>query len=217
MNDNPMVEEVLETLWTAIEEEGMDLVPLERLGLAPDHPLLTEMVALGLLRHEGTSVRPTLEGRREAREAVRRHRLAERLVSDVLNIGEGRMEDAACAFEHLVRRDVEESVCTLLGHPRSCPHGKTIPPGKCCEEGRTQARSAVLPLSAMKDGEEGTVAYLHEGDGEDILSKLMALGVLPGCRVRLLQRFPSFLFRIGLSQMAVDGTIAEAIYVRRAA
>lgn len=217
MNDNPMVEEVLEILWTVVEEEGLDLVPLERLGLAPDHPLLAEMVALGLLRHEDTSVRPTVEGRREAREAVRRHRLAERLVSDVLNIGESRMEDAACAFEHLVRRDVEESVCTLLGHPRYCPHGKMIPPGKCCEEERTQVRSAVLPLSAMKDGEEGMVAYLHEGDGGDTLSKLMALGVLPGCRVRLLQRFPSFLFRIGLSQMAVDRTIAEAIYVRRAA
>ena len=212
-----MVEEVLETLWTAVEEEGMDPVPLDRLGLAPDQPLLTEMVALGLLRHEDTSVRPTLEGRREAREAVRRHRLAERLVSDVLNVGESRMEDAACAFEHLVRRDVEESVCTLLGHPRSCPHGKTIPPGKCCKEGRTQARSAVLPLSGMENGEEGTVAYLHEGDGGDTLPKLMALGVLPGCRVQLLQRFPSFLFRIGLMQMAVDETIAEAIYVRRAA
>ncbi|MHB1013205.1 MAG: metal-dependent transcriptional regulator [Desulfobacteria bacterium] len=217
MNDNPMVEEVLEILWTAVEEEGMGLVPLERLGLAPDHPLLTEMVALGLLRHEDTSVRPTVEGRREAREAVRRHRLAERLVSDVLNIDESRMEDAACAFEHLVRRDVEESVCTLLGHPRSCPHGKPIPPGKCCEEERTQVRSAVLPLSGMKDGEEGMVAYLHEGDGRDTLSKLMALGVLPGCRVQLLQKFPSFLFRIGLSQMAVDITIAEAIYVRRSA
>ncbi len=212
-----MVEEVLEVLWTAVEEEGLDPVPLKRLRLAPDHALLTEMVALGLLRHEDTSVRPTVNGRREAREAVRRHRLAERLVSDVLNIGESRMEDAVCAFEHLVRRDVEESVCTLLGHPRSCPHGKAIPPGRCCEEGRTQARSAVLPLSAMKDGEEGTVAYLYEGDRGDTLSKLMALGVLPGCRVRLLQRFPSFLFRIGLSQMAVDRTIAEAIYVRRAA
>jgi DtxR family Mn-dependent transcriptional regulator len=212
-----MVEEVLEILWTAVEEEGMDLVPLERLGLAPDHPLLTEMVTLGLLRQEDTYVRPTVEGRREAREAVRRHRLAERLVSDVLNIDESRMEDTACAFEHLVRKDVEESVCTLLGHPRSCPHGKTIPPGRCCEEGRTQTRSAVLPLSVMKDGEEGTVAYLYEGGRGDTLSKLMALGVLPGCRVQLLQRFPSFLLRIGLSQMAVDRTIAEAIHVRRGA
>ena len=217
MNDNPMVEEVLEELWTAVEEEGLDPVPLARLGLASDHPLLAEMVALGLLRHEDTYVRPTVEGRREAREAVRRHRLTERLVSDVLNIDQSRMEDTACAFEHLVRRDVDESVCTLLGHPRSCPHGKPIPPGKCCEEERTQVRSAVLPLSAMKDGEEGTVAYLYEGDGGGTLSKLMALGVLPGCRVRLLQRFPSFLFRLGLSQMAVDRTIAEAIYVRRAA
>lgn len=212
-----MVEEVLEELWTAVEEEGSDPVPVGRLGLTADHPLLAEMVELGLLRQEDTSVRPTLEGRREAREAVRRHRLAERLVSDVLRMNENRMEETACAFEHLVRRDVEESVCTLLGHPRSCPHGKPIPPGKCCEEGRTQARSAVLPLSAMKDGEEGTVAYLHEGDGAGTLPKLMALGVLPGCRVRLLQRFPSFLFRIGLTQMAVDGTIAGAIFVRRGA
>lgn len=217
MKDNPMVEEVLETLWTAIEEEGMDPVPLARLGLEEDTPLLGEMVELGLLRHEDTSVRPTTEGRREAREAVRRHRLAERLVTDVLRMNESRMEETACAFEHLVRREVEESVCTLLGHPRSCPHGKPIPPGKCCAEGRTLARSAVLPLAEMKNGEEGTVAYLHAGDGEETLPKLMALGVLPGCQVCLLQRFPSFLFRIGHTQMAVDGTIAGAIYVRRGA
>jgi hypothetical protein len=86
-----MVEEVLETLWTAVEEERMDLVPLERLGLAPDHPLLTEMVALGLLQQEDTSVRPTVEGHGRREKPSRRHRLAERLVSDVLNLGESRM------------------------------------------------------------------------------------------------------------------------------
>src|SRR4030066_1892885 len=51
VKDNPMVEEVLEELWTAVEEEGLDPVPLARLGLAHEHLLLAEMVELGLRRH----------------------------------------------------------------------------------------------------------------------------------------------------------------------
>ncbi len=68
MDDNPTVEEVLETVWTAVEEEEMDLVPPGRLGRAPDHPLLAEMVASGLLRHEHLHVLLWKDARRRERQ-----------------------------------------------------------------------------------------------------------------------------------------------------
>lgn len=214
MTHDPMVEEILEELWVATEEEGKKLVSPERLGLAPGHPLLEEMAAQGLLCPDGAQWRPTEEGRQEARQAVRRHRLAERLVTDVFSLAADRMEETACAFEHLVRREVEESICTLLGHPAFCPHGKAIPPGECCKEGKTSARSVVVPLSELKKGERGTVVYLQAGEGDETIPKLLALGILPGCNVELLQRFPSYLFRIGHTQVAVDDTIAGSVRIR---
>jgi ferrous iron transport protein A len=65
----------------------------------------------------------------------------------------------------------------------------------------------------MSVGEAGEVAYLQAADS-DQMSKLMAMGVLPSRVVLLEQRFPSFVFRSGRSEFAVDATIAAAIYVR---
>ena len=66
----------------------------------------------------------------------------------------------------------------------------------------------------MKKGQSGTVAYVHARALEN-LHKLMAMGVLPGVRIELLQPIPSYVFQCGQSQFAVDREIAESIYVRR--
>ncbi len=77
----------------------------------------------------------------------------------------------------------------------------------------------VLPLPGMENGEGGTAAYLHKGDGSDAIPKLTAAGVLPSRRVGLPQRSLSFLFQLGMNRMAVDGSIAQErrIYMRRGA
>ncbi len=82
-------------------------------------------------------VRFSPEGERRARQLVRSHRLAERLVQDVLGQA---AEPSACEFEHLLGTEVVDAICTLLGHPRECPHGYPIPPGECCE--RSDRRSS---------------------------------------------------------------------------
>lgn len=71
------------------------------------------------------------------------------------------------------------------------------------------------PLTELKAGERGTVSALCAGEGDGTLAKLLALGILPGCPIEMVQRFPSFLFRIGHTQVAVDGRIAGAIRVRQ--
>jgi DtxR family Mn-dependent transcriptional regulator len=155
----------------------------------------------------------TSRGRPEAVNVVRRHRLAERLLADVLGTGDTLTHEKACKFEHLLDRGLDESICNLLGHPKICPHGKPIPPGKCCIEKQTQAQKVVSPLSQLAQGQKGKVAYIYAPETGK-LQKLMAMGILPGAPIGLIQAFPSFVFQAGQTQFAVDKEIADAIYVR---
>jgi len=206
-------EEILETLWVTTKEEARDIVDLKEGNYSPDDPEIRELLELGFVKFQGEGLVLQGEGLKEAESVVRRHRLAERLMADVLDIQDNLLEKNACQFEHLLLEEVEENVCTLLGHPRECPHGKPIPIGPCCKRTALEVKSAVLPLCELSPGDRGRVAYLRTGNSQR-LQKLLALGILPGVEVEMLQRFPSFVFRIGHSQMAVDREMAEGIQIR---
>lgn len=203
-------EEILEHLWILTQEEGE----------IPDPDMLRDdeafaslcdrgLVALG--NHEATL---TAGGMAEARLCVRRHRLAERLLADVLATGEDELHEAGCKIEHALHRGLEGRVCTILGHPRTCPHGKPIPPGECCKTMDREAGPLLTSAAALDVGERGVIAYLH-GDNADDLRKLMAIGALPGATIVVRQRFPSYLLEVGASQFGVDEHMARQIYVRR--
>jgi DtxR family Mn-dependent transcriptional regulator len=81
--------------------------------------------------------------KKEGEKIVRRHRLAERLLVDVLAMKKGLIHEVGCKFEHLILKEVEENVCTLLGHPKLCPHGKPIPRGRCCEKSAKEVSRAL--------------------------------------------------------------------------
>jgi len=206
-------EEILELLWVTTQEESGQTVELKKEEYPPDNPEIEELLRLGFVKYAGKSLVLQSAGLKEAESVVRRHRLAERLMADVLDIQETLLEKNACQFEHLLLEEVEENVCTLLGHPRECPHGKPIPIGPCCKRTALEMKSAVLPLCELSPGDRGRVAYLRTGDSQR-LQKLLSLGILPGAEVEMLQQFPSFVFRIGHSQMAVDREMAEGIHIR---
>ena len=206
-------EEILELLWVMTQEESGQAVELKNEEYSPANPEVEELLKLGFVKYEGKGLILQGEGLKEAESVVRRHRLAERLMADVLDIQDNLLEKNACQFEHLLLEEVEENVCTLLGHPRECPHGKPIPIGQCCKRTAHELKSVVLPLCELSPGDRGRVAYLRTGDSQR-LQKLLTLGVLPGVEVEMLQRFPSFVFRIGHSQMAVDREMAEGIQIR---
>jgi putative ABC transport system ATP-binding protein len=75
----------------------------------------------------------TEAGSRRARDVVRRHRLAERLFTDTFAIDEAEVHQQACRFEHIITPELDQRICSFLGHPKTCPHGNPIPPGTCCE------------------------------------------------------------------------------------
>ena len=116
-------------------------------------------------------------------------------------------------FEHGLHRGLEEKVCIMLGHPKTCPHGKAIPPGECCRRLEKEPGQIISTVADLAAGEEAVVAYLHSEDASD-LRKLMAIGGLPGTAITLKQRFPSYLVQIGNSQFGIDEHMARQIYVR---
>lgn len=211
-------EEILERIWTQLEGDTGE-VDLSRLldleELAASGSDLHELIDQGLLKpaEPGGPTTLTETGLQAARDIVRRHRLAERLLADVLDVRGDRLDESACQFEHLLHPDIEHKVCLLLGHPRTCPHGKPIPAGRCCREGRAAEERIVSALADMHPGQRGTIAYLHTGR-HDMLRKLLALGLLPGARVELLRTFPSYVFRLDETEYAVDRDIATTVYVR---
>jgi DtxR family Mn-dependent transcriptional regulator len=206
-------EEILETLWISQEEKGSINTSLERITFEDRKLALSELVKIGYVSVEEDKVKLLDKGKEYAQRTVRRHRLAERLMVDVLQLKEDFINKTACQFEHLLQPEVEESVCILLGHPKVCPHGKLIPPGKCCLESKWIVESSIKPLTALGKGEKGKVAYLHTLNDKK-LQKLMVMGVLPGTKILLLQKVPSYVFQIGYTQVAVDKEMASDIYVR---
>ena len=146
-------------------------------------------------------------------DVVRRHRLAERLFADVLDIKKKLVHPISCQFEHLLHDGIEENICVLLGHPTTCPHGKPIPEGECCRRSQEKIDRVISSLAELKVSQKGKVAYIHTRDRKK-LEKIMAMGVLPGMVVTLIQRFPSYVFQIGQSQFAIDKDLAESIFVR---
>ncbi len=75
----------------------------------------------------------TPKGEQRAADVIRRHRLAERLFTETLHVeDECEIEEQACKFEHILSPGATEKICTLLGHPQTCPHGSPIPAGDCC-------------------------------------------------------------------------------------
>lgn len=216
------VEEILEALWTDEEQEkGTEMSSLK----SPHQhlPLLTgkEMEGAleaahksGLIEINREVLSLTEAGRKRARDVVRRHRLAERLFSDVLDVGHEESESAACKLEHLLSPEATNSICILLGHPTTCPHGKPIPRGACCQQHLAETRPLVIPASELRPGEEAVVAYIGSRSSERI-ERISGLGIVPGIPVRLVQRHPSFVLRLGETQLALDEELTNDIYVRR--
>lgn len=207
-------EEILEELWIQVEEEGNLVTDLEQLPLLADEKVCRELIDAACIEVKEGRVFLRPEGKEEGRKIVRRFRLAERLMMDVFNIRGDAAKEKACQFEHLLDEGVDTKVCTLLNHPSTTPHGKAIPPGECCLEAQRSGNLGVVPLTELNPGEEGEIAYIQTEDNKK-MQKLMAMGVLPGNRIRLQQAFPSYIFSVGFSEFAIDTNMAREIFVRQ--
>lgn len=176
-----------------LEEEG--IVPLrarisERLGHSG--PTVSQTVGRmerdGLVRVEGDRhLEFTPEGRRRALHVMRKHRLAERLLHDVIGLDWTLVHDEACRWEHVMSENVERRLLEVLGNPTESPYGNPIPALE--EIGGAPARpflEGVVNILQRARSESGAVGVSIRRLGEpvqfepELLEQLRAAGVVPG-------------------------------------
>jgi putative ABC transport system ATP-binding protein len=145
IDDEIRFDHLLERIWMC-GEEGTD-AQLDRIripgapGALDSARTLGRMADLKLVEMRDTDVYLTETGNRRARDVVRRHRLAERLFKDTFAIDDSEAHTQACKFEHIISPELDQRICTFLGHPKTCPHGNPIPPGECCDGNAKSNRS----------------------------------------------------------------------------
>jgi ABC-type glutathione transport system ATPase component len=131
--DEERFDHLLEQIWICGEEgTAARLERIRTLGSVDPVRTLGRMAGLCLVEVRDAEVRLTERGQNRARDVVRRHRLAERLFTDTFAIGDPEAHSQACKFEHIISPELDQKICSFLGHPRTCPHGNPIPPGACC-------------------------------------------------------------------------------------
>ena len=145
---------------------------------------------------------------------MRRHRLAEVLVSSILRLKDSAMEEVACKVEHSLDPEVEESISTLLGHPEICLDGKPIPKGRCCRKNLKTVGNTVVSLAELKPGERGKITYIKPGSHSN-LHQLISMGLQPGIAVTVHRTNPAFCVKYENTELALDKEIAKNIFVWR--
>jgi putative ABC transport system ATP-binding protein len=135
--DEEAIDEVLEYLWLRSEgdERAHEICAIGARLATPR--IYDRMRARGIIA-PGPQPEFTATGQKRAENLIRRHRLAETLFSETFQMHEALVEEEACYFEHILSPAMTNSICTFLGHPAACPHGKAIPRGGCCSIGLPQ-------------------------------------------------------------------------------
>ncbi len=209
------VDELLELIWTFREKGVSDMDHLlETTQDIEAKSILRWMNKAGLFEMEGNRMVLKERGEEKAREIIRRHRLTERLLFEIFELSEKEVEEEACKLEHILSPGVTESVCTFLGHPPTCIHGKPIPRGECCAKFKKEMKPLVIPLEELGLGEEGRIVFIAPKSHQR-LDRLSTLGIVPGSNIRMHQKNPSHVLQIGETFLALDRDIVKDIYVKK--
>ena len=157
-------------------------------------------------------VRLTEKGRRIALRTIRKHRLSERLLTDLLNVEWERVHEAACKLEHSISDEIAKKIEKALGHPKTCPHGNPIP----TECGGIIEKSSE-PLSEFNIGDKGVIAKITD-ERRELLEYLSSLEVRPDKIVEIVDKAPfggPITVRIEGKNHALSREIASLIEARK--
>jgi len=212
---HPPLEEYLEAIHE-LEEEGHSPVIQARLAERVGHsaPSVSEMVrrlrAEGYLAVKGRSLTLTAKGRVRAESVVRKHRLAERLLTDVIGLPWHKAHIEACRWEHVISDEVEERLVEVLGHPTTCPHGNPIPGSDCPDR-------MLVSLADAMPGDQVRLEQITEQVEIDLesLTYLSVHGFTPGVAAQVRSRAPDGTLTLELptGQIALGPALAEQMYV----
>jgi DtxR family transcriptional regulator, Mn-dependent transcriptional regulator len=185
----------------------------EHLGLVPGTvtAAIKRLAERDLITHRPyKGVELTVEGRRAAVAAIRRHRIVERFLADYLGYAWQEADRLAGSFEHELPEEVEDRIFEVLGRPTTCPHGFPIP------DAETDRIPQMPSLEELNVGDGGVVALSGSTDAE-ILAFLDSLGIRPGSHIEIVEKHPFD----GPIVVSVDGTsrtvgerLAKQIFVK---
>ena len=192
--------------------------------------MLKKLAEKGYITHSpyhGT--RLTTKGKRTAENIVRKHRLLERFLHDVLKIDKTQVHDQACGMEHSLSDEAAESLCRFLRHPDRCPdNGRIIPPcnleiGSCVEciekynkgleENRKNSQNRVA-IGNLEQGQTGKISLIR--GGYNLLNRLLEMGIEPGieiCAVRVTPPNGPVEVSFGNSKVTLGKGIASKVFV----
>ena len=175
---------------------------------------LSRLQRLGLVKRErygGT--RLTGEGRNIALRVLRRHRLLERLLTDILRVPWSKAHDAACRLEHSIDDEVTDAIEDVLGHPKTCPHGNPIP----SKSGRISTQDWVRLAELSTDDSARVVRVLDEEE-PGALDHVVSMNLVPDAKftIRSHAAFDgSFVLDLGDSTVTVSKKTASLLAVRK--
>jgi DtxR family Mn-dependent transcriptional regulator len=211
---HPPLEEYLEAIH-ALEEEGVQVIQarlVERLGHSAQS--VSEMVHRledeGYLQRRGRGVALTGKGQSRAESVVRKHRLAERFLVDIVGLPWHKAHVEAGRWEHVISDEVEERFVELLGNPSTCPHGNPIPGAPLIGEVQHALTEAEL-------GDHVRLARITEQIEIDLraLQYLSDHGLLPGVDAHVSARAPDGTLTLerGGASVAIGPAMCRQLYV----
>ncbi len=213
-----VVEEYLEALYK-LSESG----PVRQTNLATSlgvtstsiAEMIMKMIRLDLVEKDAEyTLHLTKKGNREALELIRKHRISERFLTDILGLPWDKVHDEACKLEHVLSPEVEEGLNRLLNNPKYCPHGYPIP----SKSGAIKKHRS-FPLTELSTGKKVEIAHVSEEDPE-MLKYLSTLGLLPDIQVEIEEIGPfkgPLLIKIGSARYALGREVASKIMVKEIA
>jgi DtxR family Mn-dependent transcriptional regulator len=210
-------EEYLETIYRLEKKTGsaktMELARQLKVVPGSITNTIESLERRGLVTHKPyRGVKLTERGKKLALNVLRRHRLAERLLTDILHLEWSEAHDAACKLEHAITPNIIKPLEKTLGHPKTCPHGSPIPTacGGIFEE-------ESVPLVNLNPKESGIVVKIIE-EKVEVLQYLTTLGLTLGDRVKV-EKNPfvggPVSIKVGEVTHTLDHSVASIINVRR--
>ena len=173
--------------------------------------MLRRMVREGLVETKADrGIVLTGKGRRSAESMVRRHRLAERMVVDLLGLEVHKAHVEAHRLEHAISPDLEEKIAERLGSPKTCPFGHPIPGSGYVPD------KATVALEAVSAGQEFTIDRVPEDD-QSLLEYLVRSRLVPGERIVVKEAAPYrgvVTLLCGGNEVVVSYEVAARIWVR---
>ncbi len=214
--ESPRIEEYLEYIYKLQEmhEFATTSKLAQRLELAPSSvsEMLKQLEQKELVKYAEKGVILTKEGELAAKKVIRKHRLSERLLTDILGFEWDKVHEEACRLEHDISPEMEEKIEKKLGNPRTCPHGYPIP-----DKNGLIVQDNTVKLSELKANEKGIIMSVFEENSE-MLQYLGSLGLYPETEVEIKSVAPfggPILIRVAGSEKSVGKELTEKIMVQR--